>query len=90
MQRIVVDDRPKHRVGHSVSPDVPYKDFHGPGTYTSNDFIALKIGSSIYVTSSVTIVVNSDSSGSLAFADAVGGPGTSAESGTMTWTCANG
>ena len=58
----------------SVSPDVPYKDFHGPGTYAGNYFIALKIGSSIYVTTSVTIVVNGDSSGSLTFADAVGWP----------------
>ncbi len=73
----------------SVSPIVPYKDFHGPGTYAKDYFIALKIGTNIYITPSVTIMVNGDSSGSLTFADAVSGPGTSPESGTMTWTCAN-
>lgn len=74
----------------SVSPVVPYKDFHGAGTYTGSYFIALKIGSTLWVTTSVTVTVNADSSGSLTFADALGGPGTTSESGTMTWTCANG
>lgn len=76
----------------SVSPIVPFKDFHGPGTYTSTYFIALKIADNAYTNDSVTIVVNADSSGSLTFANANGGAavGNGAESGTMTWTCANG
>ncbi|MHB1475724.1 MAG: hypothetical protein ACYCV4_19295, partial [Dermatophilaceae bacterium] len=73
----------------SVSPSVPYKDFHGAGTYTGNYFIALKIAATLFVTTSVTVTVNGDSSGSLTFANALAGDG-STESGTMTWTCANG
>jgi hypothetical protein len=79
-------------VAVTVSPHVVFKDFHGPGTYMTTSFLDIEVGSAKYASTSATIVINADSSGSLTFADAPGGsPGSGAsESGTMTWTCAAG